>query len=289
MSTVEQAPGQAAGVPTCYRHPKRETYLRCSRCDRSICPDCMHAAAVGQHCPDCLRSGRATVRPARAVFGGRVATRPAVTWALVAANAAAYLGELVSPGVQDRFAVFGVAIASGQWYRLLTGSFIHALPFQGPFGIAHILLNLVSLWLLGPAVEQAFGRLRFLALYLLAALGSSVFVYLIAPLQGAMGASGAIFGVAAAYFVLSRRLGRNQAYANQLMVWSLVWLVVAGAFTSWEGHLGGLLTGGALAAAYAYAPAKRRGLVQGAATAGLVVLLVVLAAAKTAQLRTAIL
>ena len=124
-------------------------------------------------------------------------------------------------------------------------------------------MNMWSLWILGPLVEQVTGRLRFAVLYLLSALGSSVLVYLIAPDANVYGASGAIFGLAGAYFVICRRLERDIWYANRLIAFSLIWLVATAWFVSWEGHVGGLLAGGALGLAYAAAPAKRRTAVPG--------------------------
>lgn len=286
VSTTEPAPEPQVAAPRCYRHPKRETYVRCTRCDRPICPDCMHSAAVGQHCTDCVRGDSKTVRQARTVFGGRVTATPVVTYTLIAVTVLAYLAELASSGVEPQFSYWGLGVAAGQWYRLLTGAFLHSLPGQNIFGITHIIFNMAALAMLGPAVEGVLGRVRFLSLYLLSALGGSVLTYLIAPAQAAVGASGAVFGVAAAYFIISRRLHRNVAYGTRLVVVYVIWLLISAQFTSWQGHLGGLLAGGALAAGFAYAPAKRRGLLQAAAAAGLAVLLIALVAVKTAQLRS---
>jgi membrane associated rhomboid family serine protease len=116
------------------------------------------------------------------------------------------------------------------------------------------------------------------------ALGGSVVAFLIAPNATSYGASGAIFGLAGAYFVISRRLNRDVTYANRLVLYSVIWLAASAWFTSWEGHLGGLLAGGALALAYAYAPARHRTLVQAGATAGIVVLAIALVALKTSQI-----
>jgi membrane associated rhomboid family serine protease len=309
MTTTTQGP--KADAPTCYRHPRRLTYVQCVRCDRYICPDCMRTAAVGQQCPQCVRAGSKTVRQTRTVLGGQVSAAPLVTYALIAANVLAYLGELADPGIVNQFSDLGnglaaggtlslpgqggfalpglhaIGIAHGQWYRLITGPFLHLLPTQPPLGLAHIALNMWSLWILGPLVEQVTGRLRFAALYLLSALGGSVAAYLIAPNTPAIGASGAIFGLAGAYFVISRRLGRDHSYANRLILSSLLWLVASAWFTSWQGHLGGLIAGGALTAAYAYAPARQRTVLHVAATVGVVVIALALVTLKTAQINAA--
>jgi membrane associated rhomboid family serine protease len=306
MTTTTQ--GTQASAPTCYRHPRRQTYVQCVRCDRYICPDCIRTAAVGQQCPQCVRAGSKTVRQTRTVLGGRASAAPVMTYAFIAVNVLAYLAELADPGIVNQLSDLGnglarggtlylpvqggvavpgfhaIGIAHGQWYRLITGPFLHLLPTQPPLGLAHIVLNMWSLWVLGPLVEQMTGRLRFAALYLLSALGGSVAAYLIAPDTAAIGASGAIFGLAGGYFVISRRLGRDVGYANRLILSSLLWLVASAWFTSWQGHLGGLLAGGALTAAYAYAPARQRTIVQAAATVGVLLIALALVVLKTAQI-----
>ncbi|WP_133910139.1 rhomboid family intramembrane serine protease [Streptomyces sp. NBC_00582] len=280
-------------VTTCYRHPKVESHVRCVRCERFICPDCMREAAVGHQCPECVREGARSVRQARTVVGGRVSAVPLVTYALIGLNVLAYLAELVDEDVVNRFAVLGTlppgyvpwGVAHGEWYRLLTGAFLHQPPTQGTFGILHIVMNMVSLWNLGRVVEAQLGRIRYLALYLLSALGGSVLVLLIVPMVFTVGASGAIFGVGAAYYVLARRLGADMSQVNRFMAGLLLWLVISAGLTSWQGHLGGLLTGGAVALAFAYAPRdRRRPWIQAGVCGALLVLLLVCAWAKVQQL-----
>ncbi|WP_449349017.1 rhomboid family intramembrane serine protease [Streptomyces shaanxiensis] len=295
-------------LTTCFRHPKVESHVRCTRCERFICPDCMRAAAVGHQCPECVREGARSVRQARTAFGGRITTVPLVTYVLIGLNVLAYVGELVRPAIVDRFEMLGAGlvgpdgghyvwqaayppdfhvegVVDGEWYRLLTGAFLHLPPTEGTFGILHIVMNMVSLWNIGRVVEAQLGRIRYLALYLLSALGGSVLVLLAAPHDPTLGASGAIFGLGAAYYVMARRLGADMAQVNRFMAGLLLWLVLSAAMTSWEGHLGGLLTGAAVTLAYAYAPRDgRRALVQAGACAALLVLLVVCAWAKAAEL-----
>ncbi|MFE0524765.1 rhomboid family intramembrane serine protease [Streptomyces sp. NPDC001260] len=280
-------------VTTCYRHPRVESHVRCTRCDRYICPDCMREAAVGHQCPECVREGARSVRQARTAFGGRVASAPTVTYVLIALNVLAYLGETVRPSIVDRFDMLGTVpagylpegVAHGEWYRLLTGAFLHLPPTDGTFGILHIVMNMVSLWNIGRVVEMQLGRVRYLALYLLSALGGSVLVLLIAPTTPTLGASGAIFGLGAAYYVMARRLGADMDAVNRFMAGLLLWLVISAWITSWQGHLGGLLAGGVVTLAYAYAPRdSRRTLVQVGACLALLALLVILAMAKVAEL-----
>ncbi|MET8445796.1 rhomboid family intramembrane serine protease [Streptomyces sp. NPDC005209] len=280
-------------VTTCYRHPKVESHVRCTRCDRYICPDCMREAAVGHQCVECVREGARSVRQARTAFGGRITAVPMVTYVLIGLNVLAYLAELARPSVVDRFDMLGTVpagylpegVAHGEWYRLLTGAFLHLPPTEGTFGILHIVMNMVSLWNLGRVVEAQLGRVRFTALYLLSALGGSVLVLLIAPETPTLGASGAIFGLGAAYYVMARRLGAGMNAVNRFMAGLLLWLVISAWATSWQGHLGGLLTGAAVTLAYAYVPrGPRRALIQATVCVAMLALLVILTITKATEL-----
>ncbi|MET9405900.1 rhomboid family intramembrane serine protease [Streptomyces sp. NPDC002935] len=298
-----------SAVTTCYRHPKAESHVRCTRCDRYICPNCMREAAVGHQCVECVKEGARSIRQARTAFGGRISTVPAVTYVLIGLNVLAYLAELVRSSVVDRFEMLGAGLVGtdgehylwqasyapdyhpeglvdGEWYRLLTGAFLHMPPTEGTFGIAHIVMNMFALWNIGRIVESQLGRVRYLALYLLSALGGSVLVLLIAPDQATVGASGAIFGLGAAYYVMARRLGSDMGSVNRFMGGLLIWLLISAGVTSWQGHLGGLLAGGVVTAALAYAPRdRRRAPIQAAVCVGLLTLLVILAVLKVSALR----
>jgi membrane associated rhomboid family serine protease len=288
---------QAPQVPTCYRHPGRETYVSCTRCERPICPDCMRDASVGHQCPECVREGNRTVREPRTVFGGRVATRPTVTLVLVAINVLAYIGELASPTFVDRFEMLGqlktqfgqvipgYGVADGEWYRLITGAFLHVPLTQGTFGITHILFNMWALWVLGPQLEQVLGRARFTVLYFLSALGGNVLLFLVDPGQPAVGASGAIFGLFAAFFVVGRRLGVDTRGIAFLILINLMFTFTFSGI-SWEGHVGGLITGAVLAVAFAYAPRGRQKAVQVGASAVVAAVLVILTVIQTTALTT---
>lgn len=271
-------PGVSSAVPTCYRHPGRETWVRCSRCDRPACPDCLRSAAVGQHCVECVRQDSQGVRRATGPFGGKITTRPVVTYTLMAINVIAYLIELANTSaVINAGAMVGQfnavqGVADGQWYRLFTSAFLHE-PLDGGPGILHIAFNMWALYAVGPALEQMLGRSRFLTVYLVSALGGSVFFYLVAnPHAVALGASGAIFGLFGAYFVVARRL-----HLDARMIVGLIVINLVISFTisniAWQAHIGGLVAGAALTAAYAYAPRNNRTLIQVAATVALVALL----------------
>jgi membrane associated rhomboid family serine protease len=270
----EITPGTSAAVPTCYRHPERETYVRCVRCDRSICPDCMREAAVGHQCVECVREGNRGMREARTVFGGRVVAGSYVTWTLLGLNIVMFVLQQVMP-IESKLSMLPAAVAlDGQWYRLLTSAFLH-------YGVFHLLLNMWALYVLGQPLEQWLGRVRFATLYVLSALGGSALVYLLAPVaQQAAGASGAIFGMFGAMFVVGRRLRFDTRGLAVLIVLNLV-ITFTIPQISWQGHLGGLLVGGALGAAYAYAPQHQRTAIHVAASLAVVAIVVLIALIRT--------
>jgi membrane associated rhomboid family serine protease len=271
------ATGSGAGVsaPTCYRHPGRETYVSCVRCGRSACPDCLRSAAVGQQCVDCVRDGNRGVRQATGQFGGQVAAgRPVVTYTLVVLCVLAYIAELITNRTIINFEMIGAGVADGQWYRLLTSAFLHYPP-DGGIGLAHIVFNMWALIVVGPQVERLLGRVRFLTVYLVSALAGSVLLYLIAsPFEQAIGASGAIFGLFGAYFILAKRLRADVRQIVILIVLNLVITFTFHSFIAWQDHVGGLIAGSALTAAFVYAPRLNRNLIQVGATIGVVALLV---------------
>ncbi|GAA0395263.1 rhomboid family intramembrane serine protease [Acrocarpospora corrugata] len=250
----------AEAVPSCYRHPERETYVRCQRCERPICPDCMRDAAVGFQCVECVRDGNKGVRQAKSLFGGGAVTVPRVTWTLLVINVVAYFGEIVLGGAfVSRFNTAPGAIEMGEWWRLITGAFLHLRP-TGAFAITHILFNMWALYAIGPELERRLGHLRFAALYLLSALGGSVAVFLFS-VYPSVGASGAIYGLFGALFVVSRRLG----YDARGVLWLIginVVLTFAIPGISWQGHLGGLVIGVLVSAIFAYAPEQNRSAIQ---------------------------
>lgn len=187
--------------PTCYRHPGRRTYVRCTRCDRYICGECMRVGPVGHQCAECVREGARAVRQPRTPFGGRQrSATPVVTYTLISLNALVFVMQVTVMGLERQLALWPPAVASGQTYRLVTSAFLH-------YGAMHLLLNMWALYVVGPPLEMWLGRLRFGALYAVSALGGSVLVYLIAPLNTATaGASGAVFGLFGATFMVARRL-----------------------------------------------------------------------------------
>ena len=301
-----------AGVPTCYRHPGRETHIRCQRCDKPICPDCMRDAAVGFQCPDCVKEGRKSTRSGRTAYGGLVPEKPgAVTMVLIGINAVVWLviqatgrygswiyqnfaltpggscESIAHPGGIYPFADSAAACArnvDGHWvpgiqhapWELITSVFTHV-------EILHIAFNMYALWVLGPQLEQVLGRARYIALYLLSGLAGSVSVLWIAdPQASTVGASGAVFGLMAALVVIGMRV---KADLSSLWLWIGINAVLSFtlAHVSWQGHLGGFIGGGIVTAALVYAPRQNRSVVQWAALGGIAAVLLGAAALGMTQ------
>jgi membrane associated rhomboid family serine protease len=278
-------PSGPQAAPTCYRHPDRVTYVRCTRCNRPICPQCMRDAAVGHQCEECVREGAKTVRQPQTVFGGlQKPATPVVTYTLIAMNVVMFFLDRASPALQSELVLRSPDVANGDLYRLLTSAFMH-------YGIAHLLFNMYALYIMGPALEVWLGRLRFGVLYALSALGGSVLVYLLSSVDAwTAGASGAVFGLFGASFVVGRRLNLDVRWLIGLIALNLaitfVIPLLGGQNISWQGHIGGLVTGALVAAAYAYAPRERRTMIQTSATVTLVVLFMLLIWWRTTDLFT---
>ncbi len=237
-----QPASAAAEAPHCYRHPERVTWIRCARCQRPICPECMTVAPVGYQCPECIREGSVAVRQPRTLLGGRLSREGAVTQGLIVSCCIAFLtvGAADLAGGNARWGMYPAAIAlDGQWFRLFTSMFLHA-------GWLHLALNMYFLWLLGPALESMLGHRRFLVLYLVAGFGGSVASYCFSPvLTLSVGASGAIFGLMAAWIVIGRRLNRDVTQVVVLLALNVgLGFVVSG--IDWRAHLGGAATGAVL-------------------------------------------
>jgi membrane associated rhomboid family serine protease len=269
-------PAEQAGLPTCPRHPDRETGLRCVRCDRPTCPECLREAPVGYQCVDCVGAARRTVRRPVTVAGAKVNSRPTVVPLLIAANllifgiTVAQAGSLQENQLSPLFEQWNLwppVVASGEWWRLLTSGFLH-------FGPIHILLNMVALWVIGRDLEIVLGQLRFIAVYLVSLLGGGVAVFMFGSEEGAVaGASGAVFGLMGGLAVAVIRLRLNATPAIGVIALNIV-ISFALPNISWLGHLGGLVVGAIATAGMVYPPARLRMPVQVGTLVALVAVLV---------------
>jgi membrane associated rhomboid family serine protease len=237
----------------CYRHPDRETGLSCTECGRPICVDCMRVAPVGIRCPDHAGSRpREPLKPVRSVqrAGARrgvyvSAHDPIVTRALIVANIVVYLitiaqgGGISQPGGRlfAKWILWGPFVKHGDWWRLVTATFLHG-------GLLHIALNMWVLWAVGPAVEGALGKTRFLLLYFASGLAGSAGALVLDPTKPVVGASGAIFGLFGAGFILEwRATGRVAGQFLTLIVINLAFTLALSSYISVGGHIGGLIGG----------------------------------------------
>jgi len=275
---VTQPPVPETGVPTCYRHPGRESHIRCQRCERPICPECMRDAAVGFQCVECVKEGAKQTRSGRTAYGGlRPTDASATSIGLIVVNVAAWVGILATGGfngkVFDWLALrpkglcdtgqglyepsgltcsFGgqiiPGVSDGAYWQVVTSMFTHV-------AVWHIAFNMMALWVLGPQLEIAIGRARFLALYFISGLAGSALVMLAGPeFGGTHGASGAIFGLMGGLLVLAYKVGGD---VRGILTWIginffITFVLVSN--ISWQGHVGGFVGGLACAAVIVYAP-----------------------------------
>ena len=225
---------------TCYRHPGRQTAVHCSNCGRPICPDCMTPTPVGMRCPECSRQ-RTKVRTARTMHA-----EPQLTYLLIAVNVIVFVAEMatgtgISNATGNVFrdgALYGPAVADGEWWRIVTGGFLHA-------SVLHILFNMYFIYILGQLLEPVIGSLRFGVLYFVSLLGGSFGALLLNPNSYTVGASGAAFGLLAAGILAMRARGIDpmQSGLGLTLVLNLgITLLIPG--ISIGGHLGGLVAGG---------------------------------------------
>lgn len=247
----------------------------------------MRQAAVGFQCPSCVADGARTTRAGRTAYGGLRSANPALTsQALIAINLAVWFLILATGGRGsawlERFALSplglcessggarylpGVAeqqcatVAGYEWvpgvvtgapWQLVTSMFTHV-------DLMHVGFNMLALWFLGPQLEAAVGRVRFLALYLLSGLAGGVFVFWLSGAHSfTVGASGAIFGLIGGLLVIAVKV---RADYSQLLLWlglNVVITVVGRGFISWQGHLGGLVGGVLIALVLVHSPREAR-------------------------------
>jgi membrane associated rhomboid family serine protease len=206
----------------------------------------MTPTSVGMRCPECARQ-RTRVRTVRTGGGD-----PVVTYALIVLNVIVTLAELVGGttasgsslgggSLIDNGALSRPTVADGELWRLVTAGFLHA-------GLAHLLFNMLALYVLGTMLEPAVGRLRFGVIYFVSLLAGSFGALLATKAGNTVGASGAIFGLMGAAVVVLRNRGVSPMQSG-LGFWIGLNLLITFSVPgiSIGGHVGGLI-GGALAA-----------------------------------------
>jgi membrane associated rhomboid family serine protease len=214
--------------------------VACSSCGRPICPDCMTPTPVGMRCPECSRQ-KTKVRTA-----ATIRRDPQLTYVLIAINVIAFLamtasgGSLTSSGggqVFNNGALYGPAVADGEWWRIITAGFLHA-------GLLHIAFNMYFLYFLGTLLEPEIGRVRFGIIYFVSLLGGSFGALLFSPNAVTVGASGAVFGLMGAAIIAMRARGIDpwQSGLGVTLLLNLgITFLIPG--ISKGGHVGGLVAG----------------------------------------------
>lgn len=217
-------------APECPRHPGVRSVDYCKKCNRPMCVDCTVRTEVRSVCVEC-----ANVRRPRVPSG-----QPVVTYTLIGINVALFILSFVLPSVGN-WLFFNPAVGYRQVWRFLTTAFLHS-------GFMHIAFNMLALYSVGIELEQVLGRTRYLSVYLLSAIGASLFVLAWVLIQPSslgtvtVGASGAVFGLFGAMFVLQKQSGMDtRAVVGLLLVNLLIGFIVPN--VSWQGHVGGLATG----------------------------------------------
>lgn len=292
------------GPMTCYRHPGVPAGVVCTRCHRPICPNCMVDAAVGFQCPDCTRQGARDMRQGLLPYGGVPSRDPRLTSiVLIVINTVVWLASTRSslgdrlglvprgiclavndpssyyPGVLKAACganggIWADGVASGAWWQVITSVFTH-------IEFLHLLVNMVSLFIIGPIIERVLGRTRFLILYAIAGLaGSASVMWLTSPESSTVGASGALFGLMGALLLLAYKAKGNYKQVLIVLGANIAFTLFYIGTISWQGHLGGLVGGFIAAWIIAYAPRDRRLQFQ---VVGLSVLTVIILAAIVAR------
>lgn len=249
----------------CYRHPGRQSFVLCQRCMRTICAECQTPAAVGVICPECMKEQRKSESPAqrraRRQWGMRGRAGSAVAIGGTPIVTAVIIAVTVFVGLLQLIPGFGEQVTRALWFytpyvmpqltgfpfepwRLLTAALVHG-------SVWHLGLNMLALWMIGRSLEPMLGRARYLTLYLISTLGGSVAVAMLSPLTPVIGASGAVFGLMGALFVIGRHLGANVTGIVVILGINLVLGFLPGARISWQAHVGGLVIGALVAFIFA--------------------------------------
>jgi membrane associated rhomboid family serine protease len=245
-------------MATCYRHPNRETGVSCSNCGRPICPDCMTPTPVGMRCPECAAQ-KTKVKTIQ-----NVGSDPRVTYVLIAINVIAFLasgqfGFQAEGGnkVYLNGVLYGPWVEDGDYWRLITGGFLHA-------GFLHIAFNMYLLYILGNLLEPAIGSVRFAILYFASLLAGSAGALIVSPLSPTVGASGAVFGLMGAAFIEMRARGQDPFGGGGVLsgIGGLILINLVLSFAlrgiSIGGHIGGLIGGGLVALIFIAAERMRQ-------------------------------
>ena len=225
----------------CNYHSEKDTNVKCSRCEKYICVDCMRSASIGYQCPACASDSTPVIKGIdRNRFIPNQKNTPVTKFLSISLIAIFLLQELTGTLLVKSFALFAPLVTSGEWWRLISAGFLHG-------SIIHLLFNVYILWVIGSQLESIVGNVKFIIIYFVSLLGGSVASYLFSPFGSySIGASGAIFGLMGAMLVVGRKRNLDISQITTLVAINVViGFVLSG--IDWRAHLGGLAAGAFIA------------------------------------------
>ena len=231
-------------TPTvCVNHPNRVSYAQCKRCNRTVCGECQVNLDVGMVCPDCYRelTGGSSKAQGSKAKGSFLARHWHITYTLILINVVMYgLQQLIPNEWMIRHGSFWWPyVQHGEYYRIISYGFLHMQ--HDPM---HLVWNMIYLFIFGVSLERMMGRWKFLFVYMAATLGAGLSVYIFDYYRGAVGASGGVYGLYGAFFVIL--LLRRQKDTVRLFMLLIGIGVVQSFFNpyiSHAGHAGGFVGG----------------------------------------------
>ena len=243
MENFPNYAGYGQSPTVCANHPDRVSYAQCKRCNRTVCGECQVALDVGMVCPDCYRelTGGSSKAQGSKAKGSFLARHWHITYTLILINVVMYgLQQLIPNEWMIRHGSFWWPyVQHGEYYRIISYGFLHMQ--HDPM---HLVWNMIYLFIFGVSLERMMGRWKFLFVYMAATLGAGLSVYIFDYYRGAVGASGGVYGLYGAFFVIL--LLRRQKDTARLFMLLIGIGVVQSLFhpnISHAGHFGGLVSG----------------------------------------------
>ena len=243
MENFPNYAGYGQSPTVCVNHPNRVSYAQCKRCNRTVCGECQVALDVGMVCPDCYRelTGGSSKAQGSKAKGSFLARHWHISYTLILINVVMYgLQQLIPNEWMIRHGSFWWPyVQHGEYYRIISYGFLHMQ--HDPM---HLVWNMIYLFIFGVSLERMMGRWKFLFVYMAATLGAGLSVYIFDYYRGAVGASGGVYGLYGAFFVIL--LLRRQKDTARLFMLLIGIGVVQSLFhpnISHAGHFGGLVSG----------------------------------------------
>ena len=243
MENFPNYAGYGQSPTVCVNHPNRVSYAQCKRCNRTVCGECQVNLDVGMVCPDCYRelTGGSSKAQGSKAKGSFLARHWHITYTLILINVVMYgLQQLIPNEWMIRHGSFWWPyVQHGEYYRIISYGFLHMQ--HDPM---HLVWNMIYLFIFGVSLERMMGRWKFLFVYMAATLGAGLSVYIFDYYRGAVGASGGVYGLYGAFFVIL--LLRRQKDTARLFMLLIGIGVVQSLFhpnISHAGHFGGLVSG----------------------------------------------